>query len=504
MAEIKSLKVLGKTSATSSDVLLVTNTSTNSATRYSVANLFPALSTLGTGSTSLFVNVTNKNQLNFKGIKSSAPSMLGINTINNNLVFNLRPSGINLNQCDNSKSGFIRSLDLSKSVSGTLTPTNGGTGLQTFKKGSIVVASSDDNWGTALMQTDGQLLMGNSTTGYPTIGKLVQGTNIAITNTPGKIIISANLRNLTANFGCNAYNIDLDRAVAASWISGDGSDEGMTVDAAGKVFIGNGTPTLPSAGQLGQLQLGGSDAQAIVIGSSEAYADRSIVHVAAPTNTNGSNLTLLASDAGSSGYHGGDLLLKAGSATNAGGSGNGGDVEIHGGSENSSGNAGSIMLKTYTSSKTEKTALTVDATQNVITASGSIIARTSSVPSIIKYQGAQATSDDGTAVVSAANILTGIVECTPTADRSKATDTATNLVAALNLTVNNDSVDWILINLATDGAQNVTLTAGTGVTLVGNMVVHAQDAADDAVSIGTGSFRIRRTGSTAVTMYRIG
>ena len=67
-----------------------------------------------------------------------------------------------------------------------------------------------------------------------------------------------------------------------------------------------------------------------------------------------------------------------------------------------------------------------------------------------------------------------------------------------------DSFDFSVINLATDGAQNITITAGTGVILVGNMVVHAQDAADDAVSIGTGRFRIGRTSGTAVTLFRIG
>ena len=130
--------------------------------------------------------------------------------------------------------------------------------------------------------------------------------------------------------------------------------------------------------------------------------------------------------------------------------------------------------------------------------------RNSSYPDVIKYQGAPATTDDGTTVVSAANILTGIVECTPTADRSKATDTASNLISGLNLGSDGDSFDWSFINLTTDGADAVTLTAGSGVTLVGRMVIMAQDAAEDAIAEGVARFRIRRTGSSAVTMYRIG
>ena len=115
-----------------------------------------------------------------------------------------------------------------------------------------------------------------------------------------------------------------------------------------------------------------------------------------------------------------------------------------------------------------------------------------------------ATSADDTAVVSAANVLTGIVQCTPTADRSKASDTAANFISSLGLTEDDDAFDFSFINLATDGASAVTLTAGTGVTLVGRMVIMGQDAAEDAVAEGVAIFRIRRTSATTVTMYRVG
>jgi hypothetical protein len=115
-----------------------------------------------------------------------------------------------------------------------------------------------------------------------------------------------------------------------------------------------------------------------------------------------------------------------------------------------------------------------------------------------------ATSADSTAVVSAANVLTGIVQCTPTADRSKASDTAANFISSLGLTEDDDAFDFSFINLATDGASAVTLTAGTGVTLVGRMVIMGQDAAEDAVAEGVAIFRIRRTAATTVTMYRVG
>ena len=130
--------------------------------------------------------------------------------------------------------------------------------------------------------------------------------------------------------------------------------------------------------------------------------------------------------------------------------------------------------------------------------------RAAAYPDVIKYQGTQATTDDGTTVVSAANIATGIVQCTPTADRSKATDTASNLISTLKLTTDGDAFDFSVISLATNGTSHVTLTAGTGVTLVGCMVISAQDLAEDAFTAGVARFRIARTGGSAVTLFRIG
>ena len=119
-------------------------------------------------------------------------------------------------------------------------------------------------------------------------------------------------------------------------------------------------------------------------------------------------------------------------------------------------------------------------------------------------QFAEATTDDGTTAISAANIARKIIKCTPSADRSKATDTASNIISTCALTSDNDSIDFSIINLATDGTSFITVTAGSGVTLVGSMIVSAQDSAEDAFTSGVVMFRARRTGSSAITLYRIG
>ncbi len=144
--------------------------------------------------------------------------------------------------------------------------------------------------------------------------------------------------------------------------------------------------------------------------------------------------------------------------------------------------------------------LTVTAGNFAVTAGTTYLKGTGGV---IRYQGAEATTADSTAVITAANILTGIVKCTPTAAREKDTDTAANLISGLSLGADGDSFDFSLINLATTGDHNITLDEGTNVTLIGNMVVASRDDNDDAISVGSGRFRIRRTSATAVAIYRI-
>ena len=112
-------------------------------------------------------------------------------------------------------------------------------------------------------------------------------------------------------------------------------------------------------------------------------------------------------------------------------------------------------------------------------------------------QGTEATSADSTAAVTAANILTRVVKCTPSGGaREKDTDTAANLISGLDLSEQFASFDFCFINL--DGSNAVTLDEGTGVTLLGNMVI---------ATTSSGLFRIVRTsavGATdAVTVIRI-
>ena len=98
-----------------------------------------------------------------------------------------------------------------------------------------------------------------------------------------------------------------------------------------------------------------------------------------------------------------------------------------------------------------------------------------------------------------AQMLTGILAATPTAAAAYTVRTGTQLEAAL-LTAgfqveNGDSFDLTIINLGGAG-DDITLTAASGITIVGNAVV--------TVAVPSqGAFRFRRTAANTFVAYRV-
>ena len=96
--------------------------------------------------------------------------------------------------------------------------------------------------------------------------------------------------------------------------------------------------------------------------------------------------------------------------------------------------------------------------------------------------------------LTAAQVKAGIVVHTSVTGAGNVTsDTAANYIADLNLDNDGDTMKCYYIN---DGDQTLTLQAGTGVTI-----------ADDGQTIGNNEsavLLIRRTSSSAVTIYHIG
>ena len=478
MAEIKNLQSLSKTSAGSNDVLLVTNTSTNQAKKYTLTNFFPSLSTVGTSSEAFFINVTNKNQLNFKGIKSATTSMLTMATVSNNVELTVVPAGIDLNLCDNTKSQFTKGVNFNTIITGSCPVSNGGTGVTGFATGSILVATSTNTLGAQTMTAHGQLLIGNATTGYPSVATLTAGANISITNTAGAISIAGTFAGLTADLDCNTFDINLDRAAGISWVSGDGSKEGISVDANGKVFIGDSTPTAPTIG--GQLHLIGNTAQAIVIGNNNNYKSTYSVGVMTPNSgTAGGNLEFYASAGGGGNDVGGYAAVYAGAGI---GSGAGGHSIIRGG-DAASGTPGSVKLNTYTTGGADTTALTVDSAQDVTVNSGSLII-TGAAEGIVH-------TNSGT-VTQASDHTTGV---TLNASSGVITLAAVALGAATNaeFTFTNSTIQADSVILLTVQDENTTNNAQLTAAILGLDAGHCEISIHNPAA----------TGSTSTTASKI-
>ena len=118
-------------------------------------------------------------------------------------------------------------------------------------------------------------------------------------------------------------------------------------------------------------------------------------------------------------------------------------------------------------------------------------------------QGAPAALTGATVTVTAANLAAGIV----TMD-SGGTDAGTYtfptgalIDAAFPSVAVNTAFDVAFINIGDNAANDVTFSAGTGNTIVGNAVV-----ADSATATfpASATFRFRKTGTAAYSIYRIG
>ena len=266
---------------------------------------------------------------------------------------------MDLSLCNNLTSGFISGVDFSGTVTGENSPLNGGTGLSTIAKGAILYANAADTIAATAAPTNGQILMGNATLGYPVLNTLTAGTGMTILNEAGEITLTASLTTMAAELNMATFNVNLNTAAGASWISGAaGQDEGLTVDVDGKVFIGEAAPT---AAFVSALNIKGS----IEFTNNAAPT---IKPTASTSTAVGQPLTI--ESGGSVNGVAGNLNLTAGTAS---GTAAGGSVIVTGGQDTGATSDGSIQLKTYAGS-TATAGLTVAGhTQDVTVNTGNVI-----------------------------------------------------------------------------------------------------------------------------------
>ena len=104
-----------------------------------------------------------------------------------------------------------------------------------------------------------------------------------------------------------------------------------------------------------------------------------------------------------------------------------------------------------------------------------------------------------------AQLLTGIINATPTATGATAAytlPTGANIDLGLTMEVD-DSFDWCLINNALAAADTITVTATTGHTIIGNPVVQSLHASTGATMGYSSLWRTRKTAADTYVTYRI-
>lgn len=348
---ISSLTLIAKTSIGATHHLpLADGTAANY--KLLIQDLFPAMNTLGTSSESLFVSVTNKNTLNFKGIRS-IDSLLTVATASNNITLQVNPANINLALCNNATSLFITGpVSLTSGISGTLPVANGGTGLATLTANSLFIGNGTSALTALGVATDGAIPIGR--TGLsPVLATLTPGTNVTVTNASGAITIAASLTTLTANLNGAGFNI-----YGLGWLSGDGQNEGIAINAAGRVFIGGSTPTAFYNYDLNVnngIGLNGSTIQYISM-STSATPQALLINAANSSSASTGGSMIITAGTGSAIAGGGIAYLSGGDAAGAMGGGGvvltggttvtgiGGNIAFNAGAPTGAGTGGNILL----------------------------------------------------------------------------------------------------------------------------------------------------------------
>jgi hypothetical protein len=109
------------------------------------------------------------------------------------------------------------------------------------------------------------------------------------------------------------------------------------------------------------------------------------------------------------------------------------------------------------------------------------------------------------ATLTAAQLLTSIINATPTATGATVAytlPTGTLMDAAVTFAVN-DAFDWAVINNALAAADTITITAGTGHTIVGGPVVQSLHVTTGGITGYSAVFRTRKTAANTFVTYRI-
>lgn len=463
MAKITDLSTLSKTSATTNDYTLVANAATASNKKIRITDLFPTLTTVGTGGQNLYVDVASKNNLRFKGI-IAADTKVSISTVSDNIQVGINEANIDLSNCDNSTSAFLTSVGLTTSVTGTLPVANGGTNATSFLDKAVVITqdSGTDTLSSVAMSTNGQLLIGG--TSGPSVATLTAGTNVTVTNGDGTIEIAAALSSISSTLDMNNNNIDL----GTGWLSADGTSNGAKV-------VGNNLYVGPSASAF--------DSSTLNLAGGISFLTNTAHTIEPVSGTTPQPLSIKGQSTTTTNGAGGGLNLYGG---NGDGSGNGGGISIYGG-ESASGLNGKINFYAYNNSS-----------YDLILSIGNSGSKDLGVSADITFtnagEGLTAPSGVLRAVTQATDHTTGVT-LNATFGIITLAGVALNAAAEAEFTITNSAVD-------TDSIILLTVQSPAAASATDNATMIAQISA-----LASGSFNIRLTnpgaGNTSTNAHKI-
>ena len=247
--------------------------------------------------------------------------------------------------------GYFLVADSSQSLgvkwNQTLGVANGGTGANTLTANGVLIGNGTGAVTAVDLSTKGQILIGDGTGNPSALSVGTDGQLLTANAAAGNGVqwINNHLDLLDEFVMPGSTVLDMNNNIidlGTGWLSGNGTAEGINIDAAGKVFIGEDTPTAffdTALNFIGDITVSGAS-----------------VFQAKAVSGAGSNISLIAG--GSTGASAGGMVVKGGNST--GGNGDGGNLTLGGGLKNGSGTDGTIIFKTA-----DTEAMSITAAQDV-------------------------------------------------------------------------------------------------------------------------------------------
>ena len=254
MAKVENFPVITKANVNNDHVLYLVNQNVDTDHKIVLNTLFPTIANIGSAGQAIHNSLTNITQFNLRKIAAASTSSGALTATTHSdghLLITLVEASLDLNNCNNSTSGFLSTVNLASNVGSTVLPVaNGGTGLATITANSVLIGNGTSNVSSVDMSTKGHLLVGDgsgspSTLAVGTDGFILKADSGAATGL-------SYLQTLpVANGGTGANTL-----TANGVLIGNGTGAVTTVDLStkGHILVGDGTgnPSSLSVGSNGQ------------------------------------------------------------------------------------------------------------------------------------------------------------------------------------------------------------------------------------------------------------